>query len=238
MNEAKSDLILEAQKLMRRSRDPIHDFAHVGRVVVHAGNIAERMNICENDREAILLAAWWHDVARTITKKPSLVWMALIDDVISACMFWYKARKYHNDSTVRLATVLMLAKSLGTGSLFAYLLPKEKRHLVDIVKDADMLDVLHQDRVRDAMNLVASSFVYKIAYKRSINWFIIKANISMRTAAAREYFKEMLDSLLAWIKKQAIFIWHVEQFGRAWVEKIIRECEHMLRVLTEYSVHA
>ncbi len=231
MSTRHTHLIEGAKRLMRRSRDPMHDLAHAGRVMVHAKNIAERMSVQGGDMEAIMLAAWWHDVARTITKKPSLVWMSFIDDMVSACMFWFTARKDQKDPSVRLAIKLMLAKSLGTGSLFAYLLPPEKRYLIDIVKDADTLDVLNSARVENAMTLATNSRMYRFAYKRSIHWFIVNAKISMKTTEAREYFEELLRTLVAWMKKQTIFIWHVEQYGRAWVERIIDQCEQMITTM-------
>lgn len=232
------ELIDRAKHLMLRSRDPIHDLAHAGRVAMHAKNIALRMGVQGQELDAIIIAAWWHDVARTITKKPSLVWMSLIDDMISACMFYGATRKDWHNPTIRLATKIMLAKSVGTGSLFALLLPKKSRHLIDIVQDADTLDVLNSKRVQDAMNLASRSRVYRFAYKRSIHWFIMQAKISMRTAEAHDYFEELLRSLMAWMKKQAIFIWHVEQYGRAWVENIINQCERMIQTLERARVSA
>ncbi len=208
-NKVKKLLIL-AKKMMSRSQDPIHDLAHVKRVVGHCKTIADSYDLSRQQREALMLSAWWHDVGRTITRKPSFIVMPLIDDTISALMLWYWTIRYGLFGTVAgMATRIIFCKSMGTGTILTKIfLRKKNRILLDILKDADALDLLHVDRTEYIQKLAASSTLYKIGYKIMVKWFLMTKQFELKTKKAKQLLVEILKNFIAWIKQIDIYEWH------------------------------
>ena len=78
-------LISHAETILMGSHDPLHDHRHAGRVADYAVTIATQLDIHNEDHlDALRLSAWWHDVSRVMTKKPSFVIMPILDDTLSA----------------------------------------------------------------------------------------------------------------------------------------------------------
>lgn len=231
MDQTYHNLIREAKRLMTTSRDETHDLAHAGRVVAYTEAISKQISLTSTEQDALVLAAWWHDVARTITKKPSIVWMACIDDTVSAIMLAYAKHKQTRPlPAATLAMKLIICKSLGTGGFFTkLLLPPRQRHLVNIIKDADLLDVLHQTRVTKAMELAEQSRIYRLAYKRAVRWFLIDTKLSVQTKEALRYLETILQTFLHWLEDATIYLWHVEQFGKAWAEEMLKRGYELLK---------
>ncbi len=232
-------LIAKAQAIMAKSRDPIHDLSHVTRVVAYTEQFSKKIGLTPEQTEAVVLAAWWHDAARTLTKKPSIVWMVFVDDIISALMLaWYTLRFGLFRSTAGLASRTILCKSLGTGAFFTkFCMGKKNRILIDILKDADALDVLNQDRVTILMTMVETSRIYHFGYKTTIRWFLTSTQLHMKTAAAREYAERILRTFIQWMKEKNIFEWHIYQFGREWVDMMMERSEVLLAHLTHLNKH-
>lgn len=220
-------LTAEAEKIMKRSNDPVHDLSHVRRVVAHTERLCDDMNIHEDQRNALILASWWHDASRTLTKNPSVIWMPLIDDMLSALMLWratVRARFF--GKVPGLACRLILCKSFGTGALFSkFLVSKANRVLIDIIDDADNLDVLNQERVGHLMMMVENSWMYKNSYKIVFTWLLRTSQIHMKTNAAKEYFIDILKRFITFLKDARTYAWHVAQFGKTWTNKCIKKAE-------------
>lgn len=220
-------LIHTAQDIMLRSTDPIHDLDHVRRVVTHTERLCGDLNLSESQTQALVLAAWWHDASRTITKNPSIVWMPFVDDMISALMLWKQTiRQGLFGSIAGMATRIIFCKNRGTGGPMAHLfLRKKNRIMVDILKDADALDLLHQERIGRLMTLADSSWMYKVGYKAAFRWFLSsRSELNMATTPGQIYAQEIMKHFIQWMKQAHIMQWHMQQFGQAWVHMVEREC--------------
>ena len=73
MNLRVEQLINIAKRKMKHSNDPVHDLDHVTRVVKRVKEFIADMDLSHDEKQAVILAAWWHDVARSITKNPSKI---------------------------------------------------------------------------------------------------------------------------------------------------------------------
>jgi len=230
MNETYNQLITQAQKLMSHSGDPVHDISHVKRVVKYTEMIQGDFVLSTKQKKATILAAWWHDTGRTITKKPSIVIMPFVDDLISAFMlakFAILNRLF--DDSVGLAIRIILCKSAGTGTLFTkILLNKKNLFLLNMVDDADKLDLLNPERTLMIHLMVENSSLYHYGYKLAIWWFLHTQELKLKTRAAKEYLKHLLQKFLSWLKQAEIFAWHIKEFGITWVNKNIERFERLL----------
>lgn len=215
-------LISIAKLKMKDSNDPIHDLDHVTRVVAMVQNMGSEMNISEKHMSAIILAAWWHDVGRTITKRPSFIYMIFLDDIISSIMLWaYTIRYGLFGSIAGIASRIILCKSYGSGKLFTKLLTTKKTQLlVDMLEDADMIDVLHSARVQKIFPLVESSYKYKWGYK-TLAWINFSTKtLDMRTEVAKKHLHKKIKTFLTWMEEAQTENWHTKIYGKKWSKEI------------------
>ncbi len=231
MNKIKTKkLISKAEELMCSSSDPIHDIRHVKRVVQNAQKLSQELNLNPTEHQALELAAWWHDTGRTITQKPSFVWMLFLDDIISAFLLWIYSIRYGVFGNVAgISTRLIFCKSLGTGALLTrILLKKKKRVLLNVLKDADSLDLLHVERFETMRYLSQTSFKNECAFRLLIWLNFHTSSLTMKTKVAQKYIEEILTELLDWVQQSEIYVWHVLEFGEEWVKKTIKNLELLL----------
>jgi hypothetical protein len=220
-------LISIAQEKMAQSLDLMHDMGHTQRVVNFVEQISKEFSLTEEQRQATILAAWWHDVSRATRGKPSYIWINFMDDIISAFLLMCKAASNRTlGRTSSLAIRVVACKSMATGAILTKLLLRKKdRFLVDIIKDADYLDVLNPERNRTAYKIVDGSHLYNLGY-RFLNWWLFcLKRFKLKTFTARQILKKLLQEFISWIKNTEIYYWHVQTFGYAWVEKGIRRIE-------------
>jgi len=224
-------LIYIAKHKMKNSNDPIHDLGHVSRVVNYTKLFIRDTNLSHTQKQSLILAAWWHDVARTVTKNPSFIWMPLVDDTISAIMLWISTvRCGLFGAHVGIAMRIILCKSFGTRAIFTRILFKKRnRILADILGDADTVDMLYQERAKAMMGLAETSKFYLFGYRAIIWWSLKTAELHVKTEKARECLVEMLKMFINWVKEGAIYEWHVQQFGAKWVTKTIKQVENLLQ---------
>lgn len=217
-------LIAIAEEKMASSRDSIHDLSHVRRVVRHVERFAAGYILNDDQRDALVLAAWWHDVSRTIGSGTSLLVMPLFDDMISACMLWFYTIRYRLFGDVAgMAARMIFCKSLGTGGLLTrILMRRDQRILVDLLMDADRVDIIHTERVERILALAETSRIHRFGYRLVVRWHMGMNRLPLRTDIAKEYIFEMMKRLLEWIKDPHIYNWHVRQFGQEWVERTVR----------------
>lgn len=227
-------LINIARYKMSLSRDPIHDVSHVKRVVRLVRVLAAECDLSKSQTDALVLAAWWHDVSRTLTKRPSIVIMPFFDDIISALMLWRETvRQGVFGDVVGTATRMIACKSLGTGKILTkLLLNKKNRIMVDILFDADMLDAINIARTKSIHLLAENSRSYQFGYKLSIWWFLSRERLYVKTDEAQKYLLLVLDEFLAWMKEQDIYDWHVKYFGKKWVLKQFEKSELFMEDLS------
>ncbi len=223
-------LISIASERMQRSKDPIHDHAHVSRVVKYTQDLAKKLSVSETNLHALLIAAWWHDVSRTLTKQPSFIWMPLIDDIVSSVMLLYtivRKKLWSKDSL--LAARIVFCKSTAAGTfLRKLLLNPSQQILVDILKDADALDLLHTDRTKHLQELVNISLLYAYGYKLQAWWFFSCQQIKFKTEAAKEQFVTLLKEFLAWISEEMTIAWHKHTFGEEWVSNMMNDIKRLI----------
>lgn len=234
MNGSKiAQLIERAEQRMTRSRDQLHELSHVRRVVRSVETFAITLGCDDRQREALRLAAWWHDVSRTLSRRPSIILMPFIDDILSALFLWRESvRCGVFGSVVGMATRMIFCKSIGTGKILTKILMRKKnRILIDILQDADMLDVLNIERTKNMYALVETSRMYHYSYKLMIWWFLSLQKLQLKTTIAKKQLAAVLREFLIWIQQRDILSWHVEHFGKTWVEKNITRAKIFLSQL-------
>lgn len=214
MNIKTQQLIAEATRRMARSNDPVHDTAHVRRVVAYAETIMRDYDFTERQQEALLLAAWWHDVAHAMKAKPSVIFMPFIDDTISALFLWYHTIRHRLFGEVAgMSTRLIFCKSLGTGLFTRVFLRKKTRLLLDILTDADKIDLMHIDRTASLRELADTSVFYAYCY-RFILWFLLSSShLQLRTKKAEQLLRQKLVDIESWITDSDVQTWHVNHLG-------------------------
>lgn len=216
------NLVRCAERRMMHSADPLHGVDHVRRVVQSAEALAASFSFSFEERAALRLSAWWHDVSRMMVHKPSLVIMPFIDDFLSGCLLFREAFRsaVHRDPVVRLAVRILVCKSIGVGVLISRLiLTARERLLLDIVKDADALDILCPDRASCMFQLVEGSRVYRLGYQCVIWWFLFSSHLEMRTEGAQKHAVSALEQMLVFMTGREMLLWHQSHFGFSWVKK-------------------
>lgn len=230
-------LIKQAKERMRHSNDPIHDLAHVRRVVAHVKTLSRKAGMTEKQTQALELAAWWHDVSRTLTRHPSIVFMPIIDDILSALMLWHATiRCGMFGPVVGMATRMIACKNMGTHHLFVRLfIRKRNRIMVDLLEDADVLDVIDISRTKKLLALAESGKSYLLGYQIAAWWYFKKKNLQVKTAEAKEHLIELLEHFIEWIRQEDVRLWHELHFGKAWVKKFH---ERIVQTLKDLSPQA
>ncbi len=234
MLEYKVQRLVETAKIiMRKTRDPIHDVGHAERVAQHVEMLGRQFNMSQPQRDALILAAWWHDASRVITSRPSFIIMPLFDDFLSACILWFATIRYGLFGSVAgMSTRLIFCKSLGTGKILTRLLLRKKnRILLDILSDADALDALHVERIKKMLPYIQSSRVYHLGYKVMTWWMLSSQHLQLKTRAARTYLEKMIKEFLTWLHELPVYQWFVEEFGQLWLKKNILRAQQFLRQL-------
>jgi len=223
-------LVIQAEEAMKSSADPIHGLSHVKRVVKNVENICEEMSIDGRQKDALILAANWHDVSRTITKYPSIFWMVFLDDLISAFMLLKSClRLWLFGYIPSTAIKIIFCKSIGTGRLLTkILLRKKDRVLLDILSDADMLDVMHIERIENIMPLTELSKIYLFSYKHLVNYNLKLKHAKFKTKAAIKQFEKIIRQLMDYLRQPEILAWHIKQFGKKWCDEVNIKLKEML----------
>lgn len=223
-------LITIAQTRMRDSADPFHDIGHATRVAATAAELAGVGDFTAAEQEALALAAWWHDVGRTVYRRPSFILMVLLDDLLSALMLWRETiRLGLFGSVAGMATRLIFCHSFGTGKLLTrVLLRRRTRRLLHILIDADKLDMLSTSRLEQLCVLASARRVYHVGYNFLIWYNLASRHVHVKTPAAKEKFSAALATYAEWLYSPRIVAWHVKEYGRDWVTKRYARFETIL----------
>lgn len=234
MHHQTHPLITAAEIRMRQSSDPIHDYAHAKRTAQYAEKLGRDARVRVTYLPSLVIAAWWHDVARTITKNPSFIWMPFVDDLLSALMLWWHAiRTGTLDQHAGLAVRLIACKSIGTGAFLTRILTRKRERLfVDILHDADKLDQFNLERMTKVLEVTQSSAVYRVGYRVLCRWHTLLNYIRVKTDAAKKYLLQVLRQFIVWLKQPPIYAWHVAAFGASWSKKNLRHLERLISRLT------
>lgn len=221
-----------AKVYMLQSTDPVHDLAHVQRVVAYADRIARAHHLTKDEYDAVILAAWWHDVSRTIFKGTSFVALFFFDDLISACLLWFWTVRFGLFGSVAgIATRLILCKSKTPfANLFKYTLRKRTRLLFNILEDADNLDMLHIERATILCSMSTYSPVHRVLYRIVAHWWTSKDRLNLQTKEAKTILKELLAIFLEWTKQVHTISFHLRLFGPIWAERTLTRFQNVDRI--------
>ncbi|HOX61218.1 MAG TPA: HD domain-containing protein [Candidatus Magasanikbacteria bacterium] len=224
-------LINVGLKLMEKTHDPLHNRNHVERVISTTQTIAHKQNLSDHDTQALALAAAWHDVARIITRRPSMFIMLALDDLFSAFMLtWYGIINFSFRYEVRIAIWLLLAKSAITGRIIKLtMLRRRYRTLLQILKDADVIDVIHPERTSIAFDMAQNSRYYRTGYRMLIRWTLRTRPISTYTMEARDNLFQNLQIMRDWVMSPPITKLHTMMFGPEWAEIYSISIERLIR---------
>lgn len=230
MQKRIKQLIEIGQERMERSTDAYHGMDHAKRVVENAKTIAHSLHLTSAQRQAVILAGWWHDTGRTLTKKPSVIWMRCIDDMLSAFLLWKESIKVKEFSQiVSLAIRIILCSNIGTGKfLIRILLRKKDRILLSILKDSDTLDTICTARLNYLCEFARQSKTNQLKYQFAIWWFLHSKEFQFRTEKAWENFEMAMQEFLVWVREINNFEWHKQTFGLEWIENSIASGEKIL----------
>ncbi|MFA7314900.1 MAG: hypothetical protein WC025_03160 [Candidatus Magasanikbacteria bacterium] len=227
----------EAQKQMSHSFDPLHDLRHVKRVVENTKKISRNIKLSQKERDALELSAWWHDTSRAISNKPSMLWMALFDDNFSAFALLFYAIRYRVMSSVVIKSfVILMCSGIVTGKIMTKIFANKRTRLVlNLLKDADMMDVLNIQRFYEATHLAKLS-KNNLRKFYTLIWINLNTNIlEMKTTEARICIEETIKNFIEWLTQAEIYLWHVENFGQDWLEKTMSQLENKLNNVIELN---
>ncbi|MFB6181931.1 MAG: hypothetical protein ABEJ24_03470 [Candidatus Magasanikbacteria bacterium] len=207
-----------AKLKMKSSSDPVHDLDHVRRVVDYTKEILSEYD-CFNkkQKQAVILAAWWHDVGRTINGSSSfLVVSFFFDDLLSALNLWFFTLKNGLfGNVVGISTRIIFCSNLGENSIISkILLTEDSRELMSILQDADQLDLLSTDRMHKLYRLSEKSVLVQYGYKSLVWWYLHKEKLKFHTKKARQISKKLLNKLLEWVETEVENL-HSALFGES-----------------------
>lgn len=229
-------LINEAIATMAGSADSLHDLEHTQRVVAYVKIFAQKNKLTENENEALVLAAWWHDASRTLTKKTSLLLMSFFDDILSAGMLLIFAMKNGGvKKDIWKAAKLIICKSLGSGTFFSRILIKTEteKKMLNMLIDADLLDIFRVERIQKIVDLIELSSRYEMSYKILVAFCIARKKIHLKTKEAIAFLEQLIKKIIAWAEEPGVNEWHIEKFGNRWVKKMQ---ENLYKLLDEVTL--
>ena len=150
-NKTFQALTKAAEHLMERSTDPIHDTGHASRVVTYLKHMQGECGLTKSERQAIIIAGWWHDVSSYYHQKSSLVWMPLEDDSLRWHAFVASTEEWYLRVGCLFGDSSHLGQSLGTGAFLKKFSFPNETNFLPTFKDADTLDTfLHRARRQNA----------------------------------------------------------------------------------------
>lgn len=210
-----------AKHRMRTSPDPVHDLAHVTRVVRMVHTLGTQSGLNRAQLQALELAAWWHDVSRTLTKRPSIMLMPFVDDLLSALMLWWATIRCGVFGAVPgMATRMIACKNIGTSRLLTRLfIRKQNRIMIDLLSDADALDMIDTERTSRLCTLAESSALYLIGYRMTAWWFFVRRKLAVKTSVAKRYLIKRIQAFLVWMQRADVRHWHNVHLGSKWVKR-------------------
>jgi len=132
-----------------------------------------------------------------------------------------------------MASKLILCKSVGIGKVLTKIFLKKKtRILLDILQDADNLEMLHTNRLKKVLEMIKHSKMTLTAYK-FLSWYTIRLkSIELKTKKAKQLFEKIIRQMIDWLRQPEILKWHLEKFGHKWIKKMEQKIEGLLHHIT------
>lgn len=227
-------LIDIAAKRMRGSEDPIHGYHHAAGVAATAEACAQAAHLTQAETEALVLAAWWHDVGRTVLRRSSFVFMIFFDDLLSALMLWRETVRLRLFGSVAgMSTRLIFCHSFGTGRLFSWLLRPRTRFLLTLLTDADKIDILSTARLAKIHQVIAPSRLHRASYRFLAAYILITRHAMVKSEVALPLFLHSLREAVAWMHTTAVVQWHEQTFNAQWTKKLYARLNAVAHELLE-----
>lgn len=227
-------LIDIAAKRMRGSEDPIHGYHHAAGVAATAEACAKAARLSPSETEALVLAAWWHDVGRTVLRRSSFVFMIFFDDLLSALMLWRETIRLRLFGSVAgVSTRLIFCHSFSTGHLFSWLLRRRTRFLLTLLTDADKIDILSTARLAKIHTVISNSRLHRVSYRFLAAYILITRHAMVKSEVALPLFLQALRETVNWMRTNAIVQWHEKTFNVQWTKKIYARMNTIAHELLE-----
>ncbi len=227
-------LIDIAAKRMRGSEDPIHGYHHAAGVAATAEACATAARLTQAETEALVLAAWWHDVGRTVLSRSSFVFMIFLDDLISALMLWHETIRLRLFGSVAgMSTRLIFCHSFGTGKLFSWLLRRRTRFLLTLLTDADKIDILSTARLGKIHEVISKSRLHRASYRFLASYILITRHAMVKSEVALPLFLKALREVVDWMRTNQIVQWHERMFNVQWTKKLYARMNTIAKELLE-----
>lgn len=161
-------LFNKAKKLMQKTLDPVHDWLHIERVLVNAENIFNLLPKKQQkkiDKKILKLAVVWHDIS--FTKYKASIWQYLVEGWRARTISkrYFKKFGLANKEIKLLADIILRHNWVEKFILVRIFLIKKRSLCYAIVQDADTLDYFHQDRIKQAVEVVKNSPIKRIIMK-------------------------------------------------------------------------
>ena len=229
-----STLIALAAERMHASEDPVHGYHHAAGVAKTAELCAVAAGLPQQEVEALVLAAWWHDVGRTVLNRSSFIFMIFFDDLLSALMLWRATIRLRLFGSVAgMSTRLIFCHSFGTGRLFSWLLRPRTRFLLVLLTDADKLDILSTDRLAKIHAIIEKSRFHRLSYRFLAAYILITRHAMVKSAVAKPHFLKAFKITVEWMRTVEVKQWHEEKFTVRWTKKMYERMNVIARELLE-----
>lgn len=227
-------LVDHAAERMRSSADPIHGYHHAANVAATVEACAQTLQLTPAETEAVILAAWWHDVGRTVLQRSSFVFMIFFDDLLSALMLWRETIRLRLFGSVAgMSTRLIFCHSFGTGNLFKWLLRPRTRLLLTLLTDADKIDILSTARLEKIHAVVGASRLHQWSYRFLVNYNLLTRHAIVKSNAALPLFLKALREVVTWMRTDAVRQWHEKKFSVSWTKKMYARMNTIANELLE-----
>ena len=161
-DEQFEELFNKAKELMNKTKDPVHDWRHIERVLVNANRIIKRLpeKVVESlDMKILKLAAAWHDISFVFHKAGFRQFLLEHRRAVRIARNYFKQVDLA-DSEANLICSVIYAH---TFNVFGGL-NKKKSLYYQIVQDADNLDsyspVFSKERINQAEEAARRSSLY------------------------------------------------------------------------------
>lgn len=215
-------LVDVARSRMGKSRDPLHDLSHVERVLNLSRRIAATSRLTEQERQALELAVWWHDISRSFFRRPAaFILLRFCDDMLSAIALWAVSFRFGFFGAIPgMACRIIFCKNIGTGALLTQLLLRRRtRHILHILSDADKIDIISVPRIEILRELTNSRVFFAFLYRTWFFWFKNMRDLRLKTSAGKEVRNTAFSDIATWFSRSDISEWHKQKYGDRWMEK-------------------
>lgn len=214
-------LVLIAQETLKQTPDIFHDYEHHQRIVNNLERI-DFQDLKPEDKQLLVLVAWWHDLSRALFKKPHYLIMIFLDDILSAYYLNLTAKKVNlKNQIIKDAIKVLLCKSLLLGPWLKYfLLPGRLQTLSQIIFEIDYLDNLNPSRIKSFFPLVESKRLHRWEYKYAIFLFFQFYQLrGVKVAGLKPIAKNFFQQIVTWAEREEIKAWHIKVLSEKWYRR-------------------